>query len=78
MENYHILKEEMESLDLLMFLGDDVISDTIAEIQSQDQNILQKCPVAHQFTHAGLIINSKLLPGYNLEPLIYFRINLFL
>lgn len=68
MENYHILKDKMENLDLLMFRGDDAISDTIAEIQSKDRNILEKCPVADQFTHAGIIVYSKLLPGYDLEP----------
>lgn len=56
-ENYHILKDEMQNLDLLMFRGDDIISDSIADIQNQQQ-----------FTHAGLVIHSNLLPGYNLKP----------
>jgi hypothetical protein len=56
-ENYPNLKGNMRSLDLIMFRGDDVISDTIAEIQEQDQ-----------FTHAGLVVNSDLLPGFNLKP----------
>lgn len=56
-ENYSNLKGDMRSLDLLMFRGDDIISDTIAEIQQQDQ-----------FTHAGLVINSDLLPELGLKP----------
>lgn len=56
-ENYHILKNEMKNLDLLMFRGDDIISDIIADIQNEQQ-----------FTHAGLVIHSNLLPGYNLKP----------
>ena len=56
-ENYHTFKEKMESFDLLMFRGDDIISDAIAEIQTDDQ-----------FSHTGLVIHPNLLPGYNLEP----------
>lgn len=56
-KNYPILKDRMSSFDLLMFRGDDIISDTIAEVQKQQQ-----------FTHTGLVINSELLPGYDLKP----------
>lgn len=57
LENYITLKDEMKSFDLLMFRGDDVISDTIAEIQNNDN-----------FTHAGLIIHPSLLPNFYLDP----------
>lgn len=57
LENYYILKNEMQSFDLLMFRGDDIVSDTIAQIQHQDQ-----------FSHAGLVIHPSLLPKYKLDP----------
>jgi hypothetical protein len=47
----------MASMDLIMFRGDDIVSEVIATIQNHDQ-----------FTHAGLVINSNLLPQYNLNP----------
>lgn len=56
--NYAELKSEMRSFDLLMFRGDDIVSDTIAEVQKNDQ-----------FTHAGLVIHSSLLSGWSaIEP----------
>lgn len=57
LDNYDILSKEMRSFDLLMFRGDDIVSNTIAEVQKHDQ-----------FTHAGLVIHPELLPGYNLNP----------
>lgn len=57
LENYHILKDEMKSFDILMFRGSDIISDTIAEIQK-----------SNSFTHIGLIINSNVLPEFSLKP----------
>lgn len=55
--NYHSMKGLLSNLDLIMFRGDDIISDTIAE--------LQKCDM---FTHVGLVIKSDLLPDCHLDP----------
>ncbi len=57
LENYHILKDEMKSFDILMFRGSDMISDTIADIQKNNS-----------FTHIGLIVNSDVLPEFSLKP----------
>lgn len=63
-ENYDILKERMQSMDVIMFRGDDIISDTIAEIQTTN---LAKSST-EIFTHAGLVIHPGLLPDYGLDP----------
>lgn len=55
-KNYNIHKDEMKSFDLLLFRGNDVISDAIANIQCNDK-----------FTHVGLVIHPSLLPDYNLD-----------
>lgn len=57
LDNYEILKDEINNFDLIMFRGDDIISDKIVELQNNDI-----------FTHAGLIIKSDILPQYSLDP----------
>lgn len=74
--NYHILKNNMKSLDLLLFRGDDIISDTISDISRQRQQISFKETISsncntllrtNDFTHAGLIIHPSLLPDCGLD-----------
>lgn len=78
LSNYDQLIDKMSNMDLIMFRGDDIISDTIADLQIQEKIIslnnglfTVKDPSNGDiinFTHAGLIVKADILPEYNLDP----------
>lgn len=69
-ENYFTLKDKMMSFDLIMFRGDDIISDTIADMSIKyPGNDISSCvsKTDELYTHAGLIIKPESLPEYGLD-----------
>lgn len=62
-ENYLECSHNMSSIDLIMFIGDDVVSNTIADIQKSLYNL----NISNIYTHAALVIKPSLLPNYKLD-----------
>ena len=58
----------MSNMDIIMFRGDDIISDTIAELQGNNNTKIVEGTGNICFTHVGLVIKPDLLPDYNLDP----------
>ena len=54
-KQYSEIKDQIKPLDLLLFRGNDFISDTIKEFEW----LLEGCG---EFSHAGLVVDNKILP----------------
>lgn len=62
-KNYNVVKSQIRPFDLILFRGDDFVSNTIRRLQKH-----QLGKGADAFSHCGVIVTTDILSHPNMEP----------